>query len=300
MATSVPTTPREETPVQIATSSTRSCPTRGPRPTHGLTGSFLAVALVLLGACGGDDDGEEADPSSGPTPLTADAALLESGSFVSTDVTGHEMVDGTVIELGFQDATMSVSAGCNTMFGGFDVQDGVLRFSDEPAATMIGCEEDLAAQDEWLRGLFTAGLDATTDGANLDLATDDVTVAMGAEPLADLETLLGRTWSVVGTISDGSTSRVPPPVRTPRLVVGADGLSRLDTGCNTGRTRVSVDRVSVSFSTPTTTRAACPEPAGTVEDIVLSVVDGRSDYVRYDGSVLILVKDGAGLVFSIT
>jgi hypothetical protein len=56
----------------------------------------------------------------------------------------------------------------------------------------------------------------------------------------------------------------------------------------------------VTFAPPTTTRAACPEPATSVEQIVLSVVDGRSDYLRYDGSVLVLVKDGAGLVFQIT
>lgn len=30
------------------------------------------------------------------------------------------------------------------------------------------------------------------------------------------------------------------------------------------------------------------------------MVDGRSEYVRYDGSVLVIVKDDAGLVFSVS
>lgn len=271
-----------------------------PRRARAATvGALLAVVTGLVGACGGDD-ATDPEPSSDATPLTADAPFLELGSFVSTAVEGHELVEDSTIQLGFADDTMSVWAGCNTMFGAFVVEDGVLRWSHEPASTMIGCEEDLAVQDEWLRDLFLAGLTATTDGSDLDLAVDDVTIAMEPEPQADLETLLGRTWSVVGTISDGTTSRVPPRVRTPRLVVGDDGLARLDTGCNTGRTRVTVDSTSVTFAPPTTTRAACPEPTNSVEQIVLSVVDGRSDYLRYDGSVLILVKDGAGLVFQIT
>lgn len=281
----------------------RSAPTRVVPRARAVPGAVLAALLGVLGACGNEGDESSADsgePTSDSTPLTADAPFLELGSFVSTEVAGHDMVEDSTIQLGFADDTMSVWAGCNTMFGAFTVEGGVLRWSHEPASTMIGCEEDLAAQDEWLRGLFLAGMTAATDGAALDLAVDDVTIAMEPEPQADLETLLGRTWSVVGTISDGTTSRVPPRVRTPRLVVGTDGLARLDTGCNTGRTRVTVDRVSVTFAPPTTTRVTCPEPDSVVEEIVLSVVDGRSDYVRYDGSVLILVKDGAGLVFAIS
>ena len=61
-----------------------------------------------------------------------------------------------------------------------------------------------------------------------------------------------------------------------------------------------VASTAVTFAPPTTTRATCPEPTNSVEQIVLSVVDGRSDYLRYDGAVLVLVKDGAGLVFQIT
>ncbi len=30
------------------------------------------------------------------------------------------------------------------------------------------------------------------------------------------------------------------------------------------------------------------------------MVDGRSEYVRYDGSVLVIVKDDAGLAFSVS
>lgn len=287
-------------------------PKEGPVPIPGPTASGALLVLVLaLAGCGDDAEpttdaasstdaaSTQAATGSDGAPLTPDAAALGSGSLVSTEVVGHELVDGTAVHLGFDAGTMSASAGCNTLFGAYDVTDGVLRWPAEPAATMIGCDEELAAQDDWLRDLLTTGVEATTDGAGLELSAGEVSLTMEPEPEADLESLLGRTWSVVGTISDGSTSRLPARVRTPRLVVGTDGLARLDTGCNTGRTRVRVDRTSITFSPPTTTRAGCPEPDSVVEQVVLSVVDGRSDYVRHDGSVLVLVKGDTGLVFSV-
>jgi heat shock protein HslJ len=269
-----------------------------------VSSSLLVLVLLLVGGCGDDaPDDVIDDPGATPraAPLTAESRLLDSGSFASTKVVGHDLVPDTAIQLGFDGETMSVAAGCNTQFGAFTIEDGVLQWSEEPAATMMMCEDDLVAQDEWLRGLLTTGLAATTDDVSLELTSSDdsVTISMEPVPEVDLESLLGRTWSVVGTLTDETTSRLPERVPTPRLVVGADGLSRLDTGCNTGTTRVSVDRVSISFSPPTTTRVACPEPARTIEQTVLAVVDGRSDHVRFDGSVLVLVKDGAGLVFAV-
>ena len=134
---------------------------------------LLVLVLVLLGGCGDDTPDDATDePGSTPrsAPLTAESPLLESGSFASTEVVGHDLVPDSTIQLGFDGETMSVSAGCNTQFGAFTVEDGVLRWSGEPAATMMMCEDDLVAQDEWLRDLLIAGVAATTDGAALELA----------------------------------------------------------------------------------------------------------------------------------
>lgn len=259
----------------------------------------MVVAAALLTSCGSDgDDGETG--TSGREPVRGDTALLEAATFVSTSVDGHELVPGTEVRLSFDEDTLAVTGGCNTSFGIYTVADGVLSWEGGPAATMMACADDVAAQDQWMSDLLEAGVTATTDGADLHLASGDVRLVLEREPPVALETLLGRTWSVVGTLSDGTTSRLPSRVRTPRLVVGENGLARLDTGCNTGRTRVQVDRVSISFAPPTVTRVGCPEPDRTVESIVLSVVDGRSDSVYYDGSVLLVIKDGLGLLFEVS
>lgn len=286
----------------MGTPSSRREQLRGTRPP--VRAVVTLVAVVLLAACGSDGDGEAAGESggsggSGREPLRSDMALLEAASFVSTSVEGGDLLPGTEVWLSFDEETLAVSGGCNTSFGAFTLDDGTLGWESDPASTMIACSEEEAEQDAWVADLLTTGVAVTTDGADLHLASGDVSLVLEREPPVALESLLGRTWSVVGTLTDGTTSRLPSRVRTPRLVVGDDGLARLDTGCNTGRTRVQVDRVSVSFAPPTVTRVGCREPDRTIERIVLSVVDGRSDYLTYNGWVLLVVKGGNGLVFEV-
>jgi hypothetical protein len=62
---------------------------------------------------------------------------------------------------------------------------------------------------------------------------------------------------------------------------------------------VTADATSINFGHPAVTRIRCQEPAGTIEQRVLAVADGRSDYVVFDGSVLIVVKGDNGLVFQV-
>jgi heat shock protein HslJ len=283
----------------MGTPSSRRGRLRGIRPPVRAVAPLVAV--VLLAACGSDGDGEAAGQTgeSAREPLRSDMALLEAASFVSTSVEGRELLPGTEVWLSFDEDTLAVSGGCNTSFGASTLDDGTLGWESDPASTMIACSEEEAEQDAWVSDLLATGVAATTDGADLHLASEDVRLLLEREPPVALETLLGRTWSVVGTLADGTTSRLPSRVRTPRLVVGEDGLARLDTGCNTGRTRVQVDRVSVSFAPPTVTRVRCREPDRTIERIVLSVVDGRSDYLTFNGWVLLVVKDGNGLVFEV-
>ena len=274
--------------------------------------------MGVLAACGGDDSsGGTASPEPTETASTTAASsesATESASesasasvspavlantYVSTEVTGHDLVPDTRIRLTFEDGNLSVEAGCNTMFAPYELTADTLAWTAPPAATMMACPDDLTAQDQWLTDLFTEGVGAAADGPTLTLTSDDVTIVLTRAPDADLQQLFGKTWSAVATIADGTTSRIPRPVRTPRVVVGQNGLGRLDTGCNTGRTTVTADDTSITFGHPAVTRMRCQEPARTIEQRVLDVVDGRSDYVVFDGSVLIVVKGDHGLVFQV-
>lgn len=277
----------------------------------------MTSALFLTGtlaACGGDDSSgaapEPGESSSASSSEAASESESESASpgispaalantYVSTEVTGHDLAADTTIRLTFEDGNLSVNAGCNTLFAPYELTEHSLAWTEEPAATMMGCPEDLAAQDQWLAGLFTTGVGAAVDGSTLTLTSDDATIVLSPAPEADLQELFGKTWSAVATIADEKTSRIPRGVRTPRVVVGRNGLGRLDTGCNSGRTTVTADATSISFGHPAVTRIRCQEPAATIEQRVLAVADGRSDYVIFDGAMLIVVKGDNGLVFQV-
>ena len=272
--------------------------------------SGSAAALLLLGllaGCGSSDGGgggsaSTSTPTSSPTPSSTPVAAvadLDGATYESTGVAGHELASAEPIRMSFEGDTMSVSAGCNTLFGAYAVDTGTLAWSGDPASTMLACEPALTDQDVWLADLFTTGVGASTDGSSLTLTSDDVVIDLEDVAEPDLDELLGRTWTVRGIVVDGVTSRVPSGMRKPRLVVSKGGLSRLDTGCNTGRTRVTVDGETLTFAPPTVTRQACPAPERGVERAVLAVVDGTSDHVWYRAATLVVTKGDRGLVFEV-
>lgn len=158
-------------------------------------------------------------------------------AYVSTGVEGHELVPGSEIQLGFEGDVMSVSAGCNTMFGSYELTETTLACAYDPASTMIACEPDRADQDRWLAELFTAGVTATSDGESLTLTGDGVTIELASTAAATLDGLLGRRWTAFATISDGTTSRLPVRTRRPTLSVRSDGLARLFRAATAGAPR---------------------------------------------------------------
>jgi heat shock protein HslJ len=265
------------------------------------------AALLLAGtlaACadsdgGADSDGSDASTATSGTAMPVDAAALDGTTYASTSVEGAELVEGTTVEVGFEGDTMSVWAGCNTLFGPFEVDGTTITWTSEPAATMMMCEPDLVEQDRWLAELFGAGVDATVEGDALTLQGGGVTIELATEAPDDLESLLGRTWTVLGTVSDGAVSRLPVDTRRPRLDVGEDGLARLFTGCRSGRVTVQVDGEALVFSNVTLQRGRCTGPARQTERAVLALLDGTSDSAELHDHLLVVTRGGEGLFFEI-
>ena len=117
-----------------------------------------AVALLSIGlltGCGGG--GEDVD--------------LAGRAFTSTEVRGHTLVDGTSVVLTFAEDSMSAQAGCNTLAGGASWADGVLT-AGPLAMTMMACEDDLSAQDQWLSEFLASEPAIQLDGDTLVLGDD--------------------------------------------------------------------------------------------------------------------------------
>lgn len=139
---------------------------------RGIVPAALLLAALPLAGCGSEDDSASEPPAS----VTADD--LDGSSYASTEVTGHELVEGTRVQVSFEDGVLAVSAGCNTMSGEYDVTGEQLAWSGEPAATMMGCLEDVAAQDQWLTSLFQSGVTVRLVDGELELTQDDVVLTL--------------------------------------------------------------------------------------------------------------------------
>ena len=129
---------------------------------------LLLAAAPLLAGCGGSDGVSDAD--------------LEDATFVSTSVSGHDLVPGSTIRVAFEGDSLAVAAGCNTMTGTWELVDGTLAWTGDPAQTMMACEPALSDQDTWLLGLFTDGL-AVSQPEDVDLVLEagDVRIELAEE-----------------------------------------------------------------------------------------------------------------------
>jgi heat shock protein HslJ len=156
---------------------------RSIRSTRWAGAVAVMVALMVMGVagCGSDDSSEASDESAtsdSGSAVTADD--LEGSTYVSTSVTGEELVEGSTINLSFEGPRMQMSAGCNIISAAYEINDGTLAWTGEPAATMMACPDDLTAQDQWLIKFFQDGVTATSDGSTLTLANDDVTIELSS------------------------------------------------------------------------------------------------------------------------
>lgn len=259
---------------------------------------LLGLAGVVLAACGDDsvsteDSSTTGQPRSGGASATAQD--LENRTFLSASVTGHDLVDDSVIRVSFEDARLIVAAGCNTISGEYRVDDtGTLAFTGTPMTTVMGCEDALMAQDAWLTDLFTEGVAASVDANALTLSSGPVEIAFDEETDAGV---LGTTWTLTSLVRGDAVSSLPAGVDAPTLEIADDGTTNVFTGCNTGGSTVTVGDSTLTFEPMRLTMMACEGDATEVEATVTVVLDGEVDF-EVDGKMLTLTKGDQGLVFT--
>jgi heat shock protein HslJ len=263
---------------------------------------LLAVPLLAacaLAACGSDSDssGDAASStgepvSSDPTPTdpveetvaASNADSLDGRSFVSTEVDGHDLVPGSVIRVSFDDGSVSVNAGCNTMFGAYTI-DGDVLSAPSLAMTMMACDQALMTQDTWVSALISSDPTLTAEGDTLTITGSDAQVVTLVEE-AD-QPLEGMRWVVDGLLANEGVSTVP--VGAEASITITDGTAAVEAGCNTGSAPVEITDTTITFGPLMLTRMACPEPQTTLENAVIAVLDGEVSYT-IDASTLQLRK----------
>lgn len=174
----------------------------------------------------------------GDSGAGAGAARLAGRTFLSSSVTGHDLVAGSGISLAFDtDGRLVANAGCNTMSGSYRLDGGRLTVGDL-ATTEMGCDKPLMDQDGWLSDLLGAGLTATLNGDTLTLTGDGVTLHLTDRKVADPDRpLQGTTWRLDGIVSgtgpSSSVSSVPQGIAATLRIAGGkihffDGLNDYD------------------------------------------------------------------------
>ena len=252
------------------------------------------ATLVTLAAC---NDSNSSGSSASPTPSPPTTDQLNGHAFVSTDVTGYDLVADSQIRLAFEGSSLSANAGCNAMSGAYTIQDGDLMLGAELASTQMACQPGLMSQDTWLAAFLKAGPAITTEGSALTLAAGDVVMTFEDEAVASPSpALTGTKWTLDAVIQGESVSSVSTDVAPPTLVIGDQGEAVIFTGCNRGHATVAIADTTLTFGPAGLTKKACPGDAGALETAVVTLLDGEVTYVL-DGRRLTLTKGAQGLTY---
>ena len=129
---------------------------------------YAAMALAVAVAVAGCGD----TPTRAEMLGVEDSTDLADRTFVSTEVRGHDLVEGTTVTLTFDTERISATAGCNTLNGAASWDDGTLSVDEPLAGTMMACPPELEGQDEWLRQLLTSSPEIALDGSVLTVGDD--------------------------------------------------------------------------------------------------------------------------------
>lgn len=246
----------------------------------------LALSALFLAACGSDDTGA-ADSDPGAATNTPTAAELDGRAFESTGATGHDLVDGSTVELAFLANSLAANAGCNSMSGAFQIEDDVLT-AGPFASTMMACEQPLMDQDTWLNEFLSSNPTIALDGRTMTLTGDSATLTLDEVETAPLA---GITWTVTGTLKNEALTSVPADSAA-SITIADDGTVAVNTGCNTGSGTVEVTATSLTFGPIATTRMACEPELMDLEAAVTSVLQGEVDYT-IEGTIMTL-RSGTG------
>jgi len=228
---------------------------------------------------------------------------LANREFLSNAITDGgavlDLVPGTRVRLTFTDTNLSASAGCNTFGASYRIDGGRLVI-DGGAMTEMGCDDPRSRQDQWLfaflgskPGVTLAGTDLTLDNGRATMRLVDRTIA---EPDRNI---VGPTWTVTSIIDGDAVSSVPAGA-TATLVFNADGTVDVNPGCNHGRGSWTRDGTGIAFKDVVLTKMACADPAGSLENAVLAVLNQGAVQASIRANVLTLQAGGHGLQLTAT
>jgi heat shock protein HslJ len=234
-------------------------------------GWFAPALLLALAGCG--------DTTS--PPAGNDDSGLRGRTFLSTGVTEdgkpRPLADRTKVTFRFMnDGRLLADAGCNTMSGEANLRGGRLEVSGL-GMTEMGCDPPRHQQDTWLAKFLESTPSWRLDGSNLVVSSGNTELALLDKAVAEPDLPLLGSWWTVDTITDGATAS-STPAGAPATLKFGDGTVEVDTGCNRGSGGFTVSDNKIRFTGVATTKIACEPERASLENAVLTVLNGEVTY----------------------
>lgn len=257
------------------------------RPTRLL--SRLATGLALLSILA---------IAAGCAAAGAAGGSLVDRDFLSTKVTDggapRPLVAGTRIRLHFGATDLGISAGCNSIGGGYRIDGGRLIF-DGGAMTEMGCDDARHAQDDWLVTFLASRPAARLAGNDLVLESGSVVVTLLDREVAEPDAnIVGPTWTVESIITGDAVSSTPNGPKA-TLVFKADGSLEIFAGCNQGGSTWKASAGGIEVGDIMLTKKGCAGAEAALESAVLAVLESDTISAAIEGNVLTLQAGASGL-----
>ncbi len=253
------------------------------------TATLVCAALLAISACA--DQPRDPMPPTSPSASSDLRDLLAGRTFLSTDVDGHTLVEGTQIALSFERTSINANAGCNGLGGTLSFEGDVAVVSDM-LQTLMGCEAPLQEQDQWLTGLLASRPTLSLDGDVLTMTGSDVTLTLLDREVAEPDlALVGTTWTLDTTIVGETASSVP--ANSAASITITDGTAAVHTGCNRGNAGTEISDGVITFGPMATTKMACEQALMDLESFVTRVLSGQVSYA-IEADRLTFTQSGEG------
>ena len=256
----------------------------------------LLVALATTACAGGVASPE---PARTPEPTTPASPLADTRWEVADLDGAPPAADSTLTAAFGADGALTGSGGCNRFTTRYSTTGTEIRLDAAVASTMIACDEAVMAQEAvFLTALGTARTFAlAADRLTLSDEAGRALVAFSAQSQE-----LAGTWQVLG-YHDGASAVVSPVEGTTPTFEFTDDSVSGTAGCNRLNSGYTVDGTAIKLGPFMSTRMACAEPAGVMEQeaalvaalesaATVSVEGDNLELRRADGATAARLKRG--------
>ncbi|WP_328997720.1 META domain-containing protein [Kribbella sp. NBC_00709] len=231
-------------------------------------------------------------------------------TYLSTEVTGRQLVPGTRLRLEFARVpnqndegprvydVLRIYTGCNRL--GAVVVAGELLADDRLwidgfGSTAKGCEPAREAQDEWLKEFLMSRPTWHVDGDELTLTSAGTTIRLLDRKLAEPDFPLdGIRWNVLTTITNADARH--HRYRAEQAWISFDG-DRLTgwTGCNELSGTFTRTNTELIFSDVAPTGRICTGETAEVETAILNTLRTTASYTIDHNRLTLINPAGIGL-----